>query len=261
MKAYCINLDRRKDRRDHMWAVFDKLNMEVERQSAVDGQAPEIEAAAQRCGPGRNGRRLSPGAYACFQSHRAVWTRILESDGSHALIMEDDLVLATDIAAYLTTDWIPKEADIVRLETMGDTRVHLDRRHHPLVGARYLARMRSSHMGMGCYVIARRLVPRLLALTEDAVDAIDEMLFDAGSPFFSTLSIYQMSPAPAIQGNRLSNLGTEKTWAQTSIVDRFTAEERARRKTPSLLLRMRRRAAAELHSLRAGTNYVAVPYG
>lgn len=45
MKAYCINLDRRPDRLEHMERQFERLGMAFERIAAVDGQA----AAGAKC--------------------------------------------------------------------------------------------------------------------------------------------------------------------------------------------------------------------
>ena len=116
MKAYCINLDRRPDRLDHMTGQFGRHGMPFERIPAVDCQRPEVAAEATKCLPTSLGPRISAAAYACFQSHREAWRRLVASGESHGLILEDDLLLADGIAEYLGDGWVPPDADLVRLE-------------------------------------------------------------------------------------------------------------------------------------------------
>jgi glycosyl transferase family 25 len=260
MKAYCINLDRRPDRREHMWAQFDRLGITVERVPAVDGRLPEVAARTEGLGPGVNGLRLGAGAYACFQSHRQCWQRLIESGAPHAMVLEDDLLLAGDFADYLEDGWVPADADLVRLETMG-IRVHLDRTRIPAGGGRYLARLRSLHLGAGCYVIARAAAIRLHRETEAIVDPVDDLLFNPKSPVFDRLVTYQMVPAPAAQGTLLPGRGKDVSWAQTSIVQRFGPNETGVAASRALHRRLLRRAIEEVSALRRGRRYTLVRHG
>jgi glycosyl transferase family 25 len=271
MKAYCINLDRRPDRLAHMTQQFAAAGLSFERVSAVDASNVEVAAAAQACKPGLTGLRMSAGAYGCFQSHREVWRRLIASGESHAMVFEDDLMLAPGIAAYLDSSWVPERADLVRLET-ALTRFHRDRGKGVLVGnsldGRHIHRLRSRQAGTGCYIVSAGVVPRLLALSEILADPIDEWLFNEKSTLFSSLITYQMIPAPVVQGDRLESSGPaeEPGWSISSITERFAAGEARAGNHPNKapeasIARLRRRLRESWRGLATGTAYVVAPFG
>ena len=263
MKAYCINLDCRPDRLEHMEQQFAAQGLSFERVSAIDAKAPEIIAAALSCRVGVTGLKMGAGAYACFQSHRKVWRQLVDMGDSHAMVFEDDAVLAGGIAAYLDPAWVPSDADLVRLETFL-TRFHRDCGPGIEVAGRHVHRLRSRHAGAGCYVISARAAGRILAATEQIDDPIDELLFNEASALFAGLVVYQMIPAPAAQGDRLTP-GRQKAksgWQATSITERHAnenlAEQIAREGAVGRLVRrLREEARARLR----GTEYVVAPYG
>lgn len=260
MKAYCINLDRRPDRRDHMWSEFERLGVEVERFPAVDGSLPEFSETTAALKPGVSGLRLGAGAYACFQSHRLCWQNLVKSGASYAMVLEDDLVIADGFAEYLADGWVPTDADIVRLETRA-VRVHLDRQMIPLGRGRYLGRLRSAHYGTACYVISRPAADRLFRLTETISDAIDEVLFDGCNDVFNKLAIYQMVPSPVIQGDRLMDGNAGGDWSRTSIDLRFGQGETASPDQVSLPRQIVGRISAEVRALLTGRRYTFIPHG
>ena len=63
MKAYCINLERRPDRKTHMWQQFERLDVAVEWFAAIDGSLPAVAAQTVSLEPGRSGRTLA--THAC----------------------------------------------------------------------------------------------------------------------------------------------------------------------------------------------------
>jgi glycosyl transferase, family 25 len=260
MRAYCINLDRRADRLEHMQAQFDRQSIRFERIAAVNGQAPDIAAAAAACMPGISGRRMSAGAYACFQSHRKAWRRLLDTRESHALVFEDDLVLAEGFSDLMGHHWIPKDADLVKLETF-NTRMHLARQPKYDVAGRDLLRLRSRHVGSGCYAISARFAPTLLAMTEEIAEPPDEFMFSDALPSFGKIVTYQMTPAAAIQGNLLSTAKTGSGWADTSITERFMGGDSVvPEAAETLSARAVRRLTQEVRAKLYGTQYVVVPF-
>lgn len=266
MKAYCINLDRRPDRLEYISGEFARAGIPFERVPAVDAQDPEVAAAAARVPPMANGRQISAGAYGCFQSHREIWRRLVASGESHAMAFEDDLLLAPGLAPLLADGWVPDDADIVKMETFG-IRIHLARTGTKTgPQGRRLDLLRSFHHGTACFVISARAAARLLAQTESFGVAIDRFLFDPDSPACRSLRIYQMSPAPVVQGDRAAKVGAGQTpdgnagWARTSITDRFL-QPTERRKAESQPARLRRRLREEAKALVSGTRYVTVPFG
>jgi glycosyl transferase family 25 len=243
-----------------MWAQFEQHGIEVERFPAVDGSLPEVATRTASLKAGINGRRLGAGAYACFQSHRKIWWDLIASGGSHAMVLEDDLIIADGFKEFLADGWVPRDADFVKLETR-NVRVQLNRACVQVSGGRYLARLKSSHFGTGCYIISAAAALRLHELTVNAHDAIDEMIFDASSQLFSTLMIYQMVPAPVIQGDRFHIFEGRETWVQTSITQRFGAGEVAYQSNLPLPGRIYHRVAAEISARVNGTNYTFIPHG
>lgn len=259
MKAHCINLVRRPDRKVHMAKLFEHLGMPVTWFPAIDGTLPAVAEQIASLTPGRSGRTLGTGAYACFQSHRAIWRDLVESGDGHALIMEDDLMIADGFADYLQDGWVPADADLVKLEAR-NVRVQLDRKTLGVSGGRHLSRLYSSHFGTGAYVISAKAAQRLHALTETVNDAIDEVIFDESSPQFDGLIIYQMVPGPVIQGDLLASR-PDMSWSRTSIEQRFGAGQSHEVAEKSLVGRLLRRGRAEVRALLGGTRYVQVPYG
>lgn len=261
MKAYCINLDRRPDRLDHMKVQFDRQGIVFERVPAVDGQLHEVAAEAAKCPPTADGPRMSAATYACFQSHREVWRRLVRSGDTHALVIEDDLVFAEGFAAYLSNDWIPPDADLIRLETVG-RKMHLDSGKFLMAGSRQLRRLRSSHLGAGCYIIGCNAARTLLEETTIVSDAVDLVLFCDRYPMFRRLVTYQMIPAPAVQGSiSLSGMG-EALWAKTSITERFGTDASVpSRPAETQRQRIKRRLREEVRARFLRTLYTAVPHG
>ena len=243
-----------------MWSQFERLGVEVERIPAVDGSLPEVAAKTDNLEPGVTGLRLGPGAYACFQSHRLCWQKLVESGAPYAMILEDDLLIADGFGDYLADGWVPTDADIVKLETQG-VRVHLDRTRIPMNRGRYLARLRSTHWGTACYLISSAAADRLFQLTRTISDAVDEVLFDTRHDVFSMLATYQMVPAPVIQGDRLSGGREDETWSRTSIDLRFGIGETGDTIRESALARTGRRLNQERRALLTGTRYTLVPLG
>lgn len=259
MKVYCINLDRRPDRLAYMSELFGQLGVPFERIVAVDAQSPEVAAKAASCAPGMTGRRMSAGAYGCFQSHRNVWQRLVASSDSHAMIFEDDLLLAPGVADLLSPGWIPADADLVKLETLR-TRLHLSPAVGSAVQGRALHRMHSRHAGTGAYVISATAAARLLRQTETFADPIDEVLFNEASPLFPGLVVYQMSPAPVIQGEFSGQV--KAGWSATSITQRFASgDEPAPARAEGRIARLVRRGTQEVIARAKGTRYVVVPFG
>ena len=261
MKAYCINLDRRPDRLDYITGEFARVGLPFERIAAVDGQNPAVAAAAARLPPTAAGAPMSTGAYACFQSHREIWRRLLASGDSHAMAFEDDLLLSPGLAPWIQDGWVPTDADLVKMETFG-TRIHIAAGPGHAVSDRRLHRLRSYHRGTGCFVISAVAAARLLVATETISEAIDTYLFSETSPAFSSMVIYQMVPAPVIQGDRAGAASKRLTWSKSSIEERFAPGVEARRMQKETRLgRLQRRLTEELRGRLNGTRYVFVPHG
>jgi GR25 family glycosyltransferase involved in LPS biosynthesis len=98
-QVYVINLDRRRDRRQRISAVMDKLGVAFKRVPAVDGSS-EITEKYRRHHKikelpdyvqSRNGRSLTKGEIGCFMSHYRIWKDVLAKNyTSQVIVLEDD---------------------------------------------------------------------------------------------------------------------------------------------------------------------------
>lgn len=82
-QAFCINLDKRKDKWKASQKEFDKIGITVERVSGVDGF---LEPAAS----------IRPGEVGCLKSHLKVFKIAKERKLSSFLMLEDDIEFAED---------------------------------------------------------------------------------------------------------------------------------------------------------------------
>jgi len=109
MHAYCINLERRPDRRAEAESEFDREGLDVEFFHATDGKihAPD-------------GIRISKPEWGCADSHIRVWRDIVQNGHPYALVFEDDVQLLPNFNLKLKTileelESLPTEWDYVNL--------------------------------------------------------------------------------------------------------------------------------------------------
>lgn len=203
--AYVVNLARAQDRRALMSALFQARGLRVEWIAAVDARSPvgneaELLAAMPSWGPWGE---VHGHAKGCTLSHFKAFEALVASGASHGLILEDDVFLAEDIAEWLaSTDWIPADADVVKLERWRDDRLLV------LMGpvsahrqGRGLRRLYSKHSGTAGFIISAVFAARVLAMPRPKVP-IDHLLFNPNvSALARASTVYQLLPALVEQGN------------------------------------------------------------
>jgi glycosyl transferase family 25 len=175
-------------------------------------------------------------------------------------VLEDDLILADGITTCFNDGWFPPGIDIARLETYY-RRVHVGRKKIVVGPNRHLSRLCSTFYGSGCYAISQNAASRLLDLTENFVDAVDVVLFDLAHPIASKLLVYQMNPAPAIQGHLARHHEVSGTWVQSSIGLRGAQPNSKVLSQTFTFQRVARRFNEEVRALVGGTRYVLVAHG
>ncbi|WPZ12914.1 glycosyltransferase family 25 protein [Nitratireductor rhodophyticola] len=199
MKIYAMNLQGAQKRLKTLSSRFDAAGLSFKRVEGIDGRLldqSEIDRVVKKSG--RWGR-LTPGEVGCFLSHRACWKTLIGDGGRYGAIFEDDVLLGENAGAILgSSDWIPEAADIVKLEATA-SRVYLDLAEGAVVSGRKVQRLRSSHYCAAGYIVSRDCAQRLLAESETFCEAVDDFLFSALSPVFTSSKIYQLSPAVCIQ--------------------------------------------------------------
>lgn len=148
--AYCVNLERSKERKVHMSREFERENMDVEFFPAVDGKLL-----------GRDG------AYGCAMSHLSIWRDIVAKGYENALIFEDDVTLSSGIQTHLEEIEEPDEWDIIYLYTFG-----------PIYGQRHDSKLfMGKSLSTAGYIVSNRCAKRLHLLEPDDMGcAIDEFI-------------------------------------------------------------------------------------
>jgi glycosyl transferase family 25 len=216
-----INLDRRKDRRAYMQRLMLERGVKAEFLDAVDGRDPDADV---RMGPSIGTISKNPRSrldYACVTSHLNCWERLAASEAEYGLILEDDVVLSRDFKTFCSSGWIPRDADIVKLETTL-RRVKMKRRMRNHEVGRHIGLLRSPHWGAAGYIISALAARRLLNEISQPHDQIDWILFNELVLAPRHLKIYQVDPAPVIQG--MYHKGSEDSeWAQSTLeIDRLS---------------------------------------
>jgi len=190
MLVLLINLARRPDRLAFVRNQLDALEIAFERIDAIDGKAVNV-------GPGTD--LISPVERACALSHRAAWTRFLETDESHCLILEDDVLISPQARWFIEDPpGFPKGAEILRLETRLQLSLLGSGRRcgppgfkvHPLF---------SRHHGCAAYIITRAFAERALRDLTVFVEPVDEVLFEVKSPNYYPNVSYQVRPGVCLQ--------------------------------------------------------------
>ena len=202
MKAFVINLDRSVDRLAHMRAEFGRIGVPFTRVPGVDGSAmsaAELKRFAERRTAVLPGKWL-PGEVGCFRGHFSVWERIASGPDAYAAVFEDDLHFAADLATLLgSSEWIPADADIVRLEANRKMLLRRGRRAS-VCPRRWIYRVASRGIGACGYILSRKAAQRIVASPQEHHLWADIFLFHPGrSPVAAQMRIYQIVPAVCVE--------------------------------------------------------------
>jgi len=216
MKCYVINLDRSKDRLEHITHVFNERGLDFERIAAVDGTLLSEEELNHLTAKSTWQPKLTAAEVGCFLSHRECLHRIAEGSEPWAAVFEDDAMLSPHIGIFLQEDsWIPQDADIIKLDTIGmictlGRRQKLASTEGEIQSYR-LARLLSRHYGAEGYIISRQCAKKLYDFTQNITShQIDVIYFDQDLGLLQELNVYQLIPAPVIQSGMVSTIGYSK---------------------------------------------------
>lgn len=265
MRTYLINLDRSPERLARMDRILGELGLDYERVPAIDGLAlPEAEICRH------NEVALQPlsaGEIGCFLSHRAAWMRMVEAGLPHALILEDDLHFSEAARSFLAReDWIPGDADIVKIETTG-RRTVLGRTGIAIGTGHSLSVLRGKHYCTGGYVISLACARRLVEEHASIPMPVDEFLFNPESLLFGSLRVYQMVPALCIQAVMHSGirspafLASQIAAGRAEAKPRFSRQEKAKREALRIVGQARGWIAAHRLNIFSDRIKVRVDFG
>ena len=115
--AFLINLDRSTDRLAKMEAQAQRIGLKFERVPAVLGTAVPEHLRDKFYVDGQITPRLKPGEVGCYASHLLIYEAVRKRNLSHALVLEDDVVLEDDLieVAKKVLDAAPSGWDIIKL--------------------------------------------------------------------------------------------------------------------------------------------------
>lgn len=217
LPVYVINLDRRPNRWAAMSAQLERLDIEAERIAAVDGRLIARQDAWEAETNGNaTCRILTPAEEGCLLSHGKAMSAFLGTGASHALILEDDVELATDLRAALETPrwWPCRAVRVVKLEaSRAPQRAYLlsapvgqtpcGRDIQPIV---------MGHSGAAAYIADRAGAELFLARAPHLHMTADSVMYSrTGSPLAPLLNACLVNPGMARQhlcGD--SDIGTDR---------------------------------------------------
>lgn len=207
MKCLVINLDRSPDRLATIAAEFARIGIPFERVAAVDARNDHLNFPAP---PHLTGPEI-----ACFLSHRKCWQLIADGADQYGAVFEDDAAFKSDAGPLLSNDrWVPRDADIVKLETMfGQVRLG---RIASIGNGHAVARLVGEHLGTAGYVISKGAAQRLLHRIKNLKEPIDLTLFSPNSLIFAINKTYQLVPALCVQSHRFVGKTASPTLIQTA---------------------------------------------
>lgn len=222
MKCYFINLDHSLDRRHLMEEQLNRLQgmmpegkMAFIRISAIDAEKLDEETINAHYEKNHysfnarffpnvlSGGGMSQGEIACFLSHRKCWEQIVQSDDEYAAVFEDDVIFSEKAGEFLCgTSWIPKDADIVKLEVL-TRKIVTGISPDTVVEGKEVLRLYSSSLGTAAYVISRKAAQKYLQMSEKFFIPVDHFMFSTLFPYFNEFCCYQVVPAVCIQDTEL----------------------------------------------------------
>ncbi len=208
MLRLVINLDRAHERLAFMRDQLDALGLAWTRVPAFDckefssGFVDDIYRKSPRL-------KQDPGSIGAFMTHRHCWSALVESDETHALIMEDDILFGRGAKEFLAnSNWLPNaySKSVVHLETFGRITI-LDAEPLGTTGEYGLHIQRRLHHGSAAYLIHRDTAAKALAASEDLNNVPDIFLFDPPPRNeVHALPVLQVSPAPFVQEDILQRM-------------------------------------------------------
>jgi glycosyl transferase family 25 len=115
--------------------------------------------------------------------------------------------------------WIPKDADLVKIETFF-VRVRLGRRQIALGNGHSLSRLVGWHAGTAGYIVSKTGAQRLLKRTRRLRAPIDSVIFNPSFIACASSTIYQLTPALCAQSQFVLGNEHHPTLIQHEVLQR-----------------------------------------
>lgn len=192
MKTLLINLDQSKDRLEEQITQFQKLGLNFERFPATsiqDFSQDEYKRLAFNAQ-----RPLKQSELACFLSHKRAWEYVVQSN-EPCVILEDDVVLASDFENVINDIAQLTELDYVNLEVVGRKKT-ISKQPLYILGEYKLYKLFQDRNGTGGYVLFPLGAKKLLDfMNKRAIGLVDEYIASCRQ-----LNSFQVEPAALLQG-------------------------------------------------------------
>lgn len=201
MQIYFLNLDRRKDRFEHLSSQLEALGLSGQRVPALTPADLEPTLIARHCDRTRI-QAVAPTELAISMSHRKAWSLMLEAGHQRALFLEDDAVLARQLPDVLHAA-AGAPFDLLKLDTSREVIIHRFTGQELCPGFD-LHRLYYYHFGSTGYVLDAAFARRLLADESWLNWPIDDALQRPFGPLFGSFRFAQCVPAPVIALDRLA---------------------------------------------------------
>ncbi|MCX8568566.1 glycosyltransferase family 25 protein [Aminobacter sp. MET-1] len=199
IRAYVINLDRSPERMLQMRDMLQQLDLPFQRISAVDGNAlsPELIDEVTRLAPGQ--KSPTAGQVGCFLSHRLAWEQIAGGQDDYGLVLEDDVIFASNFKRVVTDHQLYKAgADIIRLEGWPE-RAWISANGRKVCDGYRAHRLSWDTYGTCGYLISRRCARKLVEAARLYTAPIDHMMFTTRGDVFKMADIEALVPAACFQ--------------------------------------------------------------
>lgn len=164
MKVVVINLDKSTERMEKMKEQFERLDIDYERFSAINGK--ELVNIREKASVLCSSILCNTGMVGCALSHMEILKKFVESsDEEFICVMEDDVELGDDFSSFLkfleTTDKI--EFDMIRLSCVG----MCPGKTFEVDGYKFARPV--FPLGMACYVVSKNGAKKILKIMGEKV--------------------------------------------------------------------------------------------
>lgn len=209
LPIFVLNMDRNPERLAAISKKLDGLGLSWERMPAIDARtAPESDLArfVDPTGPIYS---MGQGARACTAGHFLMWQKLLQTEAPAAIILEDDVDIAPELAYFVSAPALaPLGTDVIKLEIHrmhhAEKTLAIGRKVYDFANGISAARLLSVHYGTGAYLITRKAAEYLVNDLRRTNMPVDHLLFNPNvSAFARRREILQAYPAIAQQAREV----------------------------------------------------------
>jgi glycosyl transferase family 25 len=197
MRVYVISSEPATERMACTAKQLSRLEVPYERLVAINGSTLHPDYVAKF-------RPMTASQVGYFLSHKLAWMQIAYGDQPYGIVLEDDVQIAATFAEFASsTDWIPADAGVVKLDT-DFRRASVNRMPIGTWHGSALRRLRSFRPGTGAYLLAADAAGLLLRIHAEPAKPAEDAIFQVEKPWRHLPPAYQLDPAVCIQDAILS---------------------------------------------------------